>query len=132
MARVLIGIPEGIKDKIFWVAREYRTNQLSFVPGGSDVIVVYHNSSILGYDWVKLPSRYIPKIMDKEIEVIYVGYGEMDENQQLHVFKTMVSSIYARKYSPDNWNSAPFEKIWDSTTSKELPWEVLKDFDMEI
>ena len=57
--KIYIGLPEDLKDKVFWVARPYRTNLLSHIEGGTDVIMEYHNGDVLGYDWIKEPFQYI-------------------------------------------------------------------------
>jgi hypothetical protein len=56
--RVSLGLPKSLVNDVLWVAREYRTNPLSHEPGGSDVVVEYHNDEVLGYDWIKFPSKY--------------------------------------------------------------------------
>lgn len=45
------------------VADQFRTNELSFRPGGYNVIVVYKDGKIREYDKVKYPKRYIDKIL---------------------------------------------------------------------
>lgn len=57
--RVYIGLPLYLADIILWVDRQYRTNPLSYIPGGYDVVVEYHDGRALGYDWIKKPWAYI-------------------------------------------------------------------------
>jgi len=45
------------------VKREYRTNILSFAPGGVTVVTRLHDGSIYEYDNVKYPASYIKKAL---------------------------------------------------------------------
>ena len=45
------------------VADQFRTNELSFRPGGYTVVVVYKTGKSLEYDKVKYPQRYISRIL---------------------------------------------------------------------
>ena len=58
---VFLGLPESLKDLVLWVNDKYRTNPLSLQPGGSDVVVEYHNNNVYGYDRIKFPSAYVLK-----------------------------------------------------------------------
>lgn len=58
------GIPGALVDEIMWVQRKYRTNRLSHIEGGSDVVVEYHEGDVFGYDWIKRPSEYIKSIWE--------------------------------------------------------------------
>ncbi|MDV7397989.1 hypothetical protein RZS08_41695, partial [Arthrospira platensis SPKY1] len=89
----LSGIPENIIPRIFWVGREYRTHPWSHIPGGSDLIVVYHNGDTFGYDWIKKPSRYVPKIEGERIEKIYVGFVKLEDKEKLKILKNNISEI---------------------------------------
>lgn len=48
------------------VGDQYRTNNLSLIPGGSIVSVVFNNGTTLDYDKVKSPKKYISRIEGKE------------------------------------------------------------------
>jgi hypothetical protein len=50
------------------VADEYRTNDLSLVPGGKTVSVTYSNGKTLVYDKVKSPAKYIAALKSKTSE----------------------------------------------------------------
>jgi hypothetical protein len=50
------------------VADEYRTNDLSLVPGGKTVSVTYSNGKTLVYDKVKSPAKYIAALKAKASE----------------------------------------------------------------
>ena len=41
------------------VADQFRTNNLSLTPGGSEVIITYKNGQRLVYDKIKNPKKYI-------------------------------------------------------------------------
>ena len=56
--KVYNGLPDDFINKIFWPDRDYRTNPLSHIPGGSDLIIEYTDEKIIGYDWIKFPDRY--------------------------------------------------------------------------
>lgn len=58
-----LGIPEEIFKKISWVPDDYRTNTLSLKPGGVSLVVVLESGKVYGYDKVKMPSKYIRKIL---------------------------------------------------------------------
>jgi hypothetical protein len=48
------------------VGDEFRTNDLSLIPGGKTVTVIYQNGKKLIYDKVKSPGKYIKSIANKE------------------------------------------------------------------
>lgn len=127
--RVYLGLPEKFKEIVLWVARSYRTNALSHEPGGSDVVVEYHSERVLGYDWVKYPSKYIEKIFIKDIANEYSKFEEYEKEEQLSIVKKEIARIFARKYESEEYERVAFEKVWDSKTGNQLPWEKLKKFD---
>jgi hypothetical protein len=127
--RVYLGLPKELIDIILWVAREYRTNPLSHHPGGSDVVVEYHNTKVFGYDWIKFPSKYVSRIWTKGITKIYEDYGNWEEEKQMDEIKKEIKSIYARKYDKENFETVPFKEIWNSKTANVLPWKLLEDYD---
>jgi hypothetical protein len=59
----------------YFVSDEFRTNQLSLTPGGSNVVVNYENGETKAYDKVKNPKAYINAIVktNNTIESIYVN-----------------------------------------------------------
>jgi hypothetical protein len=126
LKNVYLGIPVHLVDKVLWVARETRQNPLSHIPGGSDVIVEYHNESVFGYDWIKSPSVYIYTIFSNAMgdEFRYLG-----EKYQLEIAKDKISKIFAREYdNPNERYHIPFEEVWNSKTSNNLPWKSLTRF----
>jgi hypothetical protein len=102
---------------------------LSHEPGGSDVIVEYHNSNVFGYDWIKFPSRYVSAIWNKGISEIHDDYEDWEEEEKIEEIKKELKSIYARKYKKENFETVPFKEIWNSLTSNELPWKLLEEYD---
>lgn len=128
---VYVGLPDHLVDRILWVARKFRTNPLSYDPGGSDVIVEYHLGNALGYDWIKYPSLYISSIFDQAIIKEYKNFEDLEETDQLGIVKSKFNRIYARKYKDeDEFLIVPFEEIWNSLTATSLPWKVLQRFDI--
>jgi hypothetical protein len=47
------------------VGDEFRTNDLSLIPGGKTVTVIYQNGKKLIYDKIKSPGKYIKSISEK-------------------------------------------------------------------
>jgi len=127
--RVYLGLPKNLADAVLWVAREYRTNPLSYKPGGSDVVVEYHNDNVYGYDWIKFPSKYVSKIWTKGISEIHDDYEYWEEEEQIEEIKKEIKRIYARKYKKENFEIVPFKEIWNSETSDDLPWKLLEEYD---
>ena len=127
--RVNLGLPKSLVNEVLWVGREYRTNPLSHEPGGSDVVVEYHNDDVLGYDWIKFPSKYISKIWSKGISEVHEDYEEWEEEEQMKIIKKEIKRIYARKYDKENFETVPFKEIWNSEISDEIPWKLLEHYD---
>ena len=50
----------------FKVGDEFRTNELSLIPGGKKVTITRENGKVLVYDKVKNPGKYIKSISQKE------------------------------------------------------------------
>jgi hypothetical protein len=91
----LTGLPLHLHDQVLWVAKRFRTNSLSLEPGGSGVIVCYHQGKVLGYNNIKYPISYIKSIWDEDITNIYLDYNNWDEDDQLEEFKKHIKYIYA-------------------------------------
>jgi hypothetical protein len=124
--RVCIGLPDDLITSILWVADEFRTNPLSLIPGGSDVIVEYWDKNVFGYDKIKRPSKYIEKI---EGEGLPHDYLTNQREKHLDYIKARIHRVYARMYSSETYETEPFKKVWDSITSDLFPWEELEAFD---
>lgn len=122
--RVYIGLPEHITHRVLWVGSEYRTNHLSRIPGGSDVVVEYHDGQVSGYDWIKRPSNYIRTFFAGIVE-----YG-LDEKSQIQIVKLKIATVFARKYkNEDEYSTSAFVEVWNSETSNEVPWKSLERFE---
>lgn len=118
-------LPKYIRDDILWVSDEYRKNPLSLEEGGSNVIVVYYEKKILGYKRIKAPSFYIKKILGKEISNIYTDFEHYSKIKKITILRQKISTIHALKY-----NENSYKEVWNSTNSNELPWDLLKSFDL--
>ena len=63
-----------VKMSGFKVGDQYRTNDLSFSPGGVTVTVDYKDGRRMSYDKVKYPGAFIKKVMkDPLISRAYVN-----------------------------------------------------------
>jgi len=122
------GLPNYLQGKVFWVGRNYRTNSLSHIQGGNDVVVEYQDESVLGYDWIKMPSYYISKILSTRI----LGYGEdlkrISSIDAAELIKDDVKRIFARERSEDGVEI--FEEVWNKDT-EEMPWDALREYDQQ-
>lgn len=128
--RVYIGLPEHLVHLVLWVKRKYRTNPLSHIPGGSDVVVEYHNEQALGYDWIKKPSVYIRTFFAGIIEYGSDEFKRLDKKIQLEIAKDKIARFYTRKYNDeDEYSTVAFVEVWNSETANEMPWESLERFD---
>jgi len=106
--KIYIGIPESLRSRIEWVEREFRTNPRSHQKGGTDIIIVY-DDTVLGYDWIDFPSKYIEKIRSLE-------YCE---------------EIYARQFkSFKDKDDISFNKVWIKGDGVENISDRLKVYDL--
>lgn len=109
---VYIGLPEDLREKVLWVDRQHRKNPLSFIPGGYDVVVEYLYDKVLGYDWIKYPTRYI--------DTFFPNSDSKDYSEIIRIF--------ARSYQDQDFEIVKFEEIWNVNTSKESPRIALERF----
>lgn len=115
MIRIYEGLPNALKDRVKWVSDDYRINELSLIPGGTDIVVEYNNSVTWGYDKVKFPSRYIKRILETSVDPL-----------------VEVVRVYARAYFDDSERHAiGFTKVWDTTFDGTVE-DVLRKFDPVI
>lgn len=63
----------------FFVADQFRTNELSLVPGGSLITIYYQDGSFRIYDKIKKPSAYIRMITDKDNRIVKVEVDNKTE-----------------------------------------------------
>lgn len=129
LKEVYLGLPIHLADRVLWVARRTRTNPLSHIPGGSDVVVEYHDGSVFGYDWIKLPSVYIYTIF---CNAMGYEFKHLGEKSQVEIARDKITKIFAREYNnQDERSNVPFEEVWNSAFSKDSPWKSLKKFDQK-
>jgi hypothetical protein len=127
--RVYIGLPLRLADVVLWVDRTYRTNSLSHIPGGYDVVVEYHDGRALGYDWIKKPWAYIRTFFAGLVEYGSDEFNGLDETTQMKIAKNKIRGIHVKKYKDEEERSiAAFEEVWNSETANEMPWNALKRF----
>jgi hypothetical protein len=127
--RVYIGLPLSLADVVRWVERKYRTNPLSHIPGGYDVVVEYHDESAWGYDWIKDPWAYIRTFFAGLVEYGSDEFNGLDETTQMEIAKNKIRGIHVKKYKDEEERSiAAFEEVWNSETANEMPWNALKRF----
>jgi|AntRauTorckE5430_2_1112549.scaffolds.fasta_scaffold02698_4 hypothetical protein len=107
------------KNEIFWVDDEHRVHPWSVEPGGSTVVVEYLNGQILGYDKVKRPHRYMPKIFKEDKRNIYTIWNDGTLDKYLEDY---VKRIYASKEG-----SNVLDEIWKHG-DKESPIEKLEEY----
>jgi hypothetical protein len=130
LKKIYIGLPSEFKDKVLWIADNYRTNPLSHQPGGNDVIIEYTNGKIYAYDRIKLPSLYINKIVVNYFIKKSLSLNDLDKDEQVRIVKSEVRRLFARNYiDQDDYKTSAFEEIWDNQKSYDLPWESLKEFE---
>lgn len=116
-----LGLPEELYEKIFKVAREFRTNSLSHIVGGSDVIVEYTDGSVFLYDWIKYPDRYIQEF--------FSGSVDYPESEQIALAKDKIKRIFSRIYEDkEARKNTSFEEVWNSKSANITPWDALKEF----
>ena len=128
--QVYIGLPDHLSDVVLWVARKYRTNMLSHIPGGSDVVVEYHDGRALGYDWIKNTASYISSFFAGMVDYESDVFKQLNKSRQIEIAKNKIARVFARKYR--NESERPyisFVEVWNSVTSDEMPWEALSRFD---
>ena len=107
------------KREIFWVDDKHRTHPWSLKPGGSTVVVEYLDGNIFGYDKVKRPDKYLPKIFKEDKRNIYVNW---DDNAIYKYLNDYIKKIYASKQG-----SHILDSIW-ATGEEELPFEKLEKY----
>jgi len=127
--KIYLGLPVDLTPRVFWVGRNYRTNVLSHKPGGGDIIVEYHSGKVLGYDWIKFPSRYVSNIFIRQFSKVNENFETFKQNVQLGIIKKEVSRLFARVYEQDEFEKVKFEEIWNSNDDEVLPWDKLKEFE---
>jgi cold shock CspA family protein len=127
---VYVGLPAHLADIVFWVAMKFQTNPLSHIPGGSDVVVEYHDGKVWGYNRIKKPSAYIKTFFPESVDYTDTHFNQLSESNQLRIAKQKIARVFARKYSESSYLTATFGEVWNSKTSNEMPWKSLEIFDI--
>lgn len=131
IASVHVGVPRDIADDILWVGRSYRTNELSHVEGGSDVIVVYSDGDVLGYDWVKYPSRYVKTFYLKKISYEEDYFDSFEYEVRLDMSKQDISRLYLKTSdSGPRTDYSLYQEVWDREKHENMPWEEVEQYDI--
>lgn len=123
---VYLGIPQHLFHKIIWVEQKYRTNSLSRSPGGTNVVVEFHNQDVFGYDRIKRPSAYIEKFCN-EYTTIDIEYDTLSEQLKIDFFKQYIHRIFAQKNDPQ---MIAYQEVWNYQTASKFPWAALTEFDI--
>jgi hypothetical protein len=76
-----------------------------------------------------MPSRYVQTFWAQGIYRIHENFNNLNDNDQLDVIRQKVKSLYARKYSENNYEVEEFKEIWNHKSSVISPLEILKEFD---
>lgn len=119
-----IKLPESIKSNVLWVDDFFRTNNLSFLPGGYCIIIEYSNGSILGYDKIKFKEPYIHTIIENHFSEKNINLTELGNEEQKEIIKIYISNIYFKEISNENdYDDSDYELIWSKDNSEFLPWE---------
>ncbi|MCA1762329.1 MAG: hypothetical protein ABR574_11215 [Cryomorphaceae bacterium] len=124
------GLPTDLARKIHWVNRSYRTNRLSHLEGGGDIVVEYENGSVLGYDWIKFPPAYISKIFSRRLLGKDQDIRRISSEQAIDLIHEDVVRIYARP-STDEEKIVIFEEVWNRDT-QEMPWDSLAPYNAKV
>jgi cold shock CspA family protein len=125
---VYLGIPSHLN--ILRVKRQYRTNPLSFIEGGSDLVVEYYDGRGFLYDWIKCPSAYIASFFGSLVNYDNDHFKILNKDEQLRITKEKIARIFARSYEKEeDADQTPFRVVWNAKTSNELPWKSLKKFE---
>ena len=131
LKKIYLGLPFEFKDKVLWIADNYRTNPLSHQPGGNDIVIEYTNGKIYAYDRIKSPSPYINKIVINHFTKKSLSLDNISRVLQIKVVKSEVKRLFARKYTMKmNINRIHLRKCGIITTQSIYlgkAWLVLKN-----
>lgn len=118
--RIYVGLPENLLSRLVYVEDDYRTNVLSHLPGGRDVVVEYANGKAFWYDRIKRPAEYIRKILIYEIaDGNESTFDNLKEETQLELTKQIIVAAYTRNHNDvSNAKTTSFKKVWNSDSSK--------------
>ena len=126
--KVITGISIDNIQNLVWVEDKFRTNTLSLTPGGTSVIIEYTNGIFLGYDKIKIPSKYIEKVWKNNIIKEFSNYESFSLNQKLELVKSKMRKVYARSIDQNKSEDELFEEVWSSENADYMPWIALEKF----
>lgn len=121
------GLPTNLVNELFWVGQNYRTNHLSHTPGGTKVIVHYHNGDVLGYDKIKYPAGYIDVILSRRVFDDGVRLTQIPSEEATELIVGEVEAIYALKFDDVENGSNQYKEVWNQD-SHQMPWDGLNDY----
>lgn len=126
IVRIYIGgLPIEIQNKVLWVKDEYRTNYLSLIPGGTDVVIEYKSEKVLGYDKIKEPNLYIENILEKYFVSSQIDFKNLNKDKKLYLIKSHINRIFGREYkTEDEFKNTPFKELWNTKINNNLPNEI--------
>lgn len=101
--------------EILWVGDKHRTHPWSMMPGGCTVVVLFKNGACLGYDKVKRPHKYLPKISQEYLCNEYSNY-------KTNTVEQYIDSIYAIHEGETKLNF-----VWNKYRGKS-PWDLLETY----
>jgi len=127
--RIYLGLPDNLKQKVFWVQRDYRKNPLSFIPNGADIIVEYQNGQVFGYDWIKDSSDYVRKIIFDHFENGNFSFKQLSQEKKLENIKNTFSKLYVRIYHETEFETEEFTEIWNNEIDILFPWDKAREYD---
>ena len=112
---IYIGLPNDLVEKIYIVNEEYRTNPLSKIKGGLDIVIEYLGGSALLYNNIKNPYKYIKKVILTHPVNLNKDFSHCD-NPFKRVF------VKEEKY----------EEIWDSSKSLSELLDIISKYEIDI
>jgi hypothetical protein len=117
-------LPLKIHSNLLWVKDEYRTNLLSFEPGGFCVIVEYTDGTVLGYDKIKFKELYVNKIILHYFKELNIEFLELTDENKKEMLKIYISSVYFGEYTDQNdYENVGYQLQWSKDIDEFLPWE---------
>lgn len=120
--RTFKGIPKQVK----WVSKEYQTNRLSKIDGGSDIIIQYQDGNYYGYERIKYPSIYISEVLANIYDIELIEFESYNDEDKLFLIENKIQKIFLRESSFfDNY----FKKIWDAKKYYRSPLIILKQYE---
>jgi hypothetical protein len=128
----LDGLPEDLAKKVFEVAREFRTNPLSFVEGGTYVVVEHSDGEAFLYDCVKDDIQYMRQILNDTIWANLVDIKPLDNSEYFLASFLEEDDVLIRKYIKSlyvyEYSAKAFRLIWNND-SKESAFATLSNIE---